>query len=99
MATRKNLLLRQLITGYVPVLLPYAAIVAVIDVYKRQTFYTQVTPEDAEEIVSEHIIGGRKIERLLYVDPKTEKAAAGPKWGCRWNRRSGPQYRQRAGWW
>ena len=30
MATRKNLLLRQLITGYVPVLLPYAAIVAVI---------------------------------------------------------------------
>ena len=29
MATRKNLL-RQLITGYVPVLLPYAAIVAVI---------------------------------------------------------------------
>ena len=30
MATRKNLLLRQLITDYVPVLLPYAAIVAVI---------------------------------------------------------------------
>ena len=29
-ATRKNLLLRQFITDYVPVLLPYAAIVAVI---------------------------------------------------------------------
>ena len=41
-----------------------------LDVYKRQ-FYTQVTPEDAEEIISEHIIGGRRIERLLYIDPKT----------------------------
>lgn len=43
------------------------------------TFYTQVTPEDADEIVSEHIIGGRKIERLLYVDPKTEKTVSDSK--------------------
>ncbi|AEX86275.1 NADH dehydrogenase [Marinitoga sp. 1135] len=36
------------------------------------TFYVRVTPEDAEELVNEHIIKGRKVERLLYVEP-TEK--------------------------
>lgn len=43
------------------------------------TFYTQVTPEDAEEIINEHIIGGRRIERLLYVDPKTEHTVSDSK--------------------
>ena len=43
------------------------------------TFYTQVTPEDAEEIISEHIIGGRRIERLLYIDPKTEQTVSDSK--------------------
>ncbi|KLO25009.1 MULTISPECIES: NADH-quinone oxidoreductase subunit NuoF [unclassified Marinitoga] len=33
------------------------------------TFYVRVTPEDAEELVNEHIIKGRKVERLLYVEP------------------------------
>ena len=33
------------------------------------TFYVQVKPEDAEEIVNEHIIKGRKVERLLYKEP------------------------------
>ena len=37
------------------------------------TFYTQVKPEDADEIVKEHVIGGRRVERLLYVDPKTQE--------------------------
>lgn len=36
------------------------------------TFYVQVKPEDAEELVNEHIIKGRKVERLLYTEP-TEK--------------------------
>lgn len=45
----------------------------IVKIIPDSTFYTQVTPDDADEIVSEHIIGGRKIERLLYVDPKTEK--------------------------
>ena len=51
----------------------------IVKIIPDNTFYTQVTPEDAEEIVSEHIIGGRKIERLLYVDPKTEKAVSDSK--------------------
>ncbi|WGS64844.1 NADH-quinone oxidoreductase subunit NuoF [Marinitoga aeolica] len=36
------------------------------------TFYVRVKPEDAEELVNEHIIKGRKVQRLLYVEP-TEK--------------------------
>ena len=51
----------------------------IVKIIPDNTFYTQVTPEDAEEIVSEHIIGGRKIERLLYVDPNTEKAVSDSK--------------------
>lgn len=51
----------------------------IVKIIPDNTFYTQVTPEDAEEIVTEHIIGGRKIERLLYVDPKTEQTVSDSK--------------------
>lgn len=42
----------------------------IVKIIPDNTFYTQVKPEDAEEIVREHIIGGKRIERLLFVDPK-----------------------------
>ncbi|MBQ7049536.1 MAG: NADH-quinone oxidoreductase subunit NuoF [Firmicutes bacterium] len=45
----------------------------IVKVLPDNTFYTQVKPEDANEIVAEHIVKGRKVERLLYVDPE-EKA-------------------------
>jgi len=45
----------------------------IVKVLPDNTFYTQVTPEDAKEIVEEHIIKGRKVERLLYKDPKTSE--------------------------
>ncbi|MDA3853633.1 MAG: NADH-quinone oxidoreductase subunit NuoF [Bacteroidales bacterium] len=45
----------------------------IVKVVPDNTFYTQVTPEDARQIVEEHIIKGRKIERLLYVDPTNKK--------------------------
>lgn len=51
----------------------------IVKIIPDNTFYTQVVPDDADEIVSEHIIGGRKIERLLYVDPKTEKTVSDSK--------------------
>lgn len=51
----------------------------IVKIIPDNTFYTQVTPGDADEIVSEHIIGGRRIERLLYVDPKTEKIVSDSK--------------------
>lgn len=51
----------------------------VVKIIPDNTFYTQVAPEDAEEIVNQHIIGGRRVERLLYVDPKTEQAVSDSK--------------------
>ena len=38
----------------------------IVKIMPDNTFYVQVKPEDAEEIVNEHIIKGRKVERLLY---------------------------------
>ena len=51
----------------------------IVKIIPDNTFYTQVIPDDADEIVGEHIIGGRKIERLLYIDPKTEKTVSDSK--------------------
>ncbi|MCR5260320.1 MAG: NADH-quinone oxidoreductase subunit NuoF [Candidatus Gastranaerophilales bacterium] len=35
--------------------------------------YVKVHVEDVEEIFDEHIVGGKPVERLLYVDPKTNE--------------------------
>lgn len=51
----------------------------IVKIMPDNTFYTQVKPEDAEEIVGEHIIKGRKVERLLYKDPKKEIAVSDSK--------------------
>ena len=45
----------------------------IVKILPDNTFYTQVKPEDANEIIAEHIVKGRKVERLLYVDPEQEK--------------------------
>ena len=45
----------------------------IVKVMPDNTFYTQVKPEDAEEIVEEHVIKGRRVEHLLYKDPETDK--------------------------
>ena len=45
----------------------------IVKVIPDNTFYTQVKPEDAEEIVAEHILKGRKVKRLLYENPETEE--------------------------
>lgn len=42
----------------------------IVKVMPDNTFYVQVTPEDAEELVKEHVVKGRKVQRLLYLDPK-----------------------------
>jgi NADH-quinone oxidoreductase subunit F/NADP-reducing hydrogenase subunit HndC len=51
----------------------------IVKIIPDNTFYTKVKPEDAVEIVKEHIIGGRKVERLLYVDPETNKSVSDSK--------------------
>ena len=43
----------------------------IVKIMPDNTFYTKVKPEDAVEIVKEHVIGGRRVQRLLYVDPET----------------------------
>ncbi len=45
----------------------------IVKVIPDNTFYTQVKPEDAEEIIAEHILKGRKVTRLLYENPKTQE--------------------------
>jgi NADP-reducing hydrogenase subunit HndC len=48
----------------------------VVKIMPVDTIYTKVTPDDAREIVAEHIMKGRKVERLLYRDPVTMKTLA-----------------------
>ena len=45
----------------------------IVKIMPDNTFYTQVKPEDAKEIIEEHVIKGRKIKRLLYEDPETKE--------------------------
>ena len=45
----------------------------IVKILPDNTFYTQVKPTDCEEIIKEHIIKGRKVNRLLYLDPKTQE--------------------------
>ena len=35
-------------------------------IYPEGTFYAHVTPEDVPEIVKEHFIGGKPVERLVF---------------------------------
>ena len=44
----------------------------IVKIMPDNTFYVQVKPEDAQVIVEEHIIKGRKVPRLLYKDPETK---------------------------
>ncbi|MCC8142511.1 MAG: 4Fe-4S binding protein [Tannerellaceae bacterium] len=45
----------------------------VVRMIPDNTFYTQVTPEDTQEIVEEHLIKGRQVKRLLYLNPETNE--------------------------
>ncbi|MDR1458626.1 MAG: NADH-quinone oxidoreductase subunit NuoF [Bacteroidales bacterium] len=41
----------------------------IVKMLPDNTFYVQVTADNCEEIINEHIIKGRKVKSLLYVDP------------------------------
>lgn len=45
----------------------------IVKILPDNTFYTQVKPEDAKEIVESHIMNNEKVRRLLYLDPKTNE--------------------------
>jgi (2Fe-2S) ferredoxin len=40
--------------------------------YPEGVFYCEVTPEDMEEVVEEHILKGRTVERLLFNEPMSD---------------------------
>ncbi|MBE3036321.1 MAG: NADH-quinone oxidoreductase subunit NuoF [Candidatus Atribacteria bacterium] len=42
-------------------------------IYPEGVFYQKVKPEDAEEIIQEHLLKGRVVKRLFYKKPKTEE--------------------------
>lgn len=45
----------------------------IVKVMPDNTFYTQVKPTDAAEIIHSHVVQGIKVERLLYRDPVTSQ--------------------------
>ncbi|MBO6023777.1 MAG: NADH-quinone oxidoreductase subunit NuoF [Bacteroidales bacterium] len=51
----------------------------IVKIMPDNTFYTQVKPEDVEKIVNEHIIKGRKVTDLLYMDPENKEHVADSK--------------------
>jgi len=47
----------------------------VVIVYPEGTFYSRVKLENVDEIVSEHLLKGRKVQHLVYVDHKTHESS------------------------
>ncbi len=45
----------------------------IVKVMPDNIFYFHVKPEDAQTIVEEHVMKGKKVERLLYRDPKNNE--------------------------
>ena len=43
----------------------------IVIIYPDGTFYSRVTPDDVKEIVEEHLLKGRIVERLVYKDEHT----------------------------
>jgi len=46
----------------------------IVKVFPENVFYVQVTPNDAKEIFEKHIMNDQVVERLLYVEPVTQKS-------------------------
>lgn len=51
----------------------------VVRVMPDDTFYVQVKPEDAPVIVAEHVIKGRRVQRLLYAGIAGKEPVSDPK--------------------
>lgn len=45
----------------------------IVVVHPERTFYCKVQPEDADDIVEQHIQNGQVVERLLYKSPNTNE--------------------------
>ncbi|MFA6707206.1 MAG: NADH-quinone oxidoreductase subunit NuoF [Sphaerochaetaceae bacterium] len=47
----------------------------IVKILPEDSFYVRVKPEDAKELVSEHIVKGREVKRLLYDKDSSKKHA------------------------
>jgi NADP-reducing hydrogenase subunit HndC len=47
----------------------------IVKVLPDEAFYVEVKPEDAKELVAEHIVKGRTVDRLLYKDEQAKEHA------------------------
>lgn len=47
----------------------------IVKVLPDEAFYVEVKPEDTEEIVAEHLVKGRTVERLLYKETESKEHA------------------------
>lgn len=45
----------------------------IVKVHPDNIFYIEVKPDDAEEIVKEHVVKGRVVQRLLYEEPSLQE--------------------------
>ncbi|KXG73743.1 NADH-quinone oxidoreductase subunit NuoF [Thermotalea metallivorans] len=45
----------------------------IVKIHPDEVFYVQVQPGDAKEIIEEHIMKGRRVERLLYHEPMEKR--------------------------
>ena len=47
----------------------------VVIVYPEGAFYSRVKPDDMEEIVSEHLLKGRRVQHLVYTDHNAQESS------------------------
>ena len=45
----------------------------IVKILPDDTFYVKVTEKDVENIVNEHMIKGRRVQRLLYIEPSEKE--------------------------
>jgi len=51
----------------------FSTLAPVMVVYPEGVYYVHLTPDDVDDIVSQHLIDGKLVERLLYKDPDNNK--------------------------
>ena len=47
----------------------------ILIVYPDRVFYCRIKPEDIPEIIEDHLVGGKAVERLLYTGPDVDAPA------------------------
>ena len=47
----------------------------IVKILPEESFYVEVSPDDAKELIEEHIVKGRAVERLLYKEENSKEHA------------------------